>query len=563
MKPVAANRAVQLPETALQTFAATLLEIIAQEYPRSPAAQIDFEAPRRPEFGDFATNVAFSLARGAKRSPQEIATHLLDRAFSHAPHLRSLVRQAEAVAGFINLRLAPVCWQTNLALILRERDRFGTAPSNGIRVSLEFGSANPTGPLVVVQGRTMSIGQTLANTMRSRGYSVTTEWIINDKGAQMDLLGRSLYARYRQLLEPSYPLPEGGYPGDYLIAIAQRLFETDGDRWIGAQEAAWLPYFSRAGRDAIVAEHQAVAGRFRVHFDRWQSERELHESGRVLLDLQRLTERGFTYERDGALYFRATQFGDDKDRVLVRSDGRPTYYAPDIAYHYEKLQRSDRVIDILGPDHHGYIGRLKGMADALGFPGALQVIIAQQITLVGAGETVPMSKRAGTIVTLADVLDEVGVDAARFFFIMLAPDSPLKFDLTLAKERSENNPVYYVQYGHARISSVFKNASPDDIEAAAAGDSLHRLVEPAELALIRRLSDLPRLATNVVEQFAPHRLTQYARDVAADFHQFYTECRILVDDRELRLARLSLCLAARTVLAHVLELIGVTAPESM
>ncbi|MBV9277794.1 MAG: arginine--tRNA ligase [Candidatus Eremiobacteraeota bacterium] len=312
-----------------------------------------------------------------------------------------------------------------------------------------------------------------------------------------------------------------------------------------------------------MADQQAVAARFRVHFDRWQSERELHESGRVVDDLKRLTDRGLTYVCDGALYFKATQFGDDKDRVLLRSDGRPTYYAPDVAYHYEKLKRSDRVIDILGPDHHGYIGRLKGLADALGYPGALEVIIAQQITLLSGDASVSMSKRAGAIVTLADILDDVGVDAARFFFIMLAPESPLKFDLALAKEQSENNPVYYVQYGHARISSVFKNARSEDIAAASRAAPLERLVEPAELALIRRLSALPRTIQNVVDHYAPHRLTQYARDVAADFHQFYTECRILVEDRDLRIARLGLCVAARTVLARVLQLMDVTAPESM
>ncbi len=380
--------------------------------------------------------------------------------------LESVVSSIDAVGGFINIRLAPACWQTNLAVILREGTGFGDAPSNGTRVSLEFGSANPTGPLVVVQGRTLSIGQTLANAMRARGYDVTTEWIINDAGAQIDALGRSLYARYRQLSEPDYPFPAAGYPGDYLKPIAQRIFERDGDRWNAAPEAEWLPYFRIAGRDAIVAEQQAVAMRFRVHFDRWQSELELHESGRVVKDLQRLTDRGLTYMSDGALYFRATRFGDDKDRVLLRSDGRPTYYAPDVAYHYEKLQRADRVIDILGPDHHGYIGRLKGIADALGYPGALEVIIAQQITLLSGAQSVSVSKRAGAIITLDDILDDVGVDAARFFFIMLAPESPLKFDLALAKEQSENNPVYYVQYGHARISSVFKNADASDIQAA-------------------------------------------------------------------------------------------------
>ncbi|MBV9737679.1 MAG: arginine--tRNA ligase [Candidatus Eremiobacteraeota bacterium] len=550
-----------LPEIALGKVSSALRSAIEREFGDAANAPIIFEPPRRPEFGDYATNVAFRLARTTRRSPQSVASLLVDR--MREQDLDHVLSSAEAVGGFINVRLAAACWQSNLAVVLQEGSKFGDAPANGTRVSLEFGSANPTGPLVIVQGRTLSIGQTLANAMRARGYEVTTEWIINDAGAQMDALGRSLYARYRQLQEPDFPLPAQGYPGEYLIPIAQRTCESDGDRWRTAPESEWLPHFKKVARDALVAEQQHVAERFRVHFDRWQSELELHESGRVVKDLQRLTDRGLTYVSDGALYFKATQFGDDKDRVVLRSDGRPTYYAPDIAYHYEKLQRSERVIDILGPDHHGYIGRLKGMADALGFPGALEVIIAQQITLLSGDESVAMSKRAGAIVTLADILDEVGVDAARFFFIMLAPESPLKFDLALAKEQSENNPVYYVQYGHARISSVFKNARVEDVQAASASPQLERLVEPSELTLMRRLSALPRTMQNVVDQFAPHRLTQYARDVAADFHQFYTECRILVDDEELRLARLALCLAARTVLARVLELMDVTAPESM
>ncbi|MBV9403446.1 MAG: arginine--tRNA ligase [Candidatus Eremiobacteraeota bacterium] len=550
-----------LPDAALERIGSALRAAVESEFGGRASETIAFEAPRRPEFGDYASNVAFALARVARQAPQAVASRLLERLDRGA--LDSIVASIDAVGGFINIRLAPGCWQASLQAVLHQGADFGNAPSNGTRISLEFGSANPTGPLVVVQGRTLSIGQTLANAMRARGYDVVTEWIINDAGAQVDALGRSLYARYRQLEDPEFPFPEQGYPGDYLHPIAHSIFDRDGARWTNAPESEWLPYFRRAGRDAIVAQQQAVAERFRVHFDIWQSESELHESGRVVKDLQRLTERGLTYVSDGALYFKATQFGDDKDRVLLRSDGRPTYYAPDIAYHYEKLQRADRVIDILGPDHHGYIGRLKGMADALGYPGALEVVIAQQITLLSGDESVSMSKRAGAIVTLAEILDAVGVDAARFFFIMLSPESPLKFDLVLAKEQSESNPVYYVQYGHARISSVFKNAAPADVEAASGSAVLERLVAPAEIALIRRLSALPHTLQNVVDHFAPHRLTQYARDVAADFHQFYTECRILVDDRELRIARLALCLAARTVLARVLQLMDVTAPEKM
>ena len=323
-----------------------------------------------------------------------------------------------------------------------------------------------------------------------------------------------------------------------------------------------MPYFSKTGRDELVAQQQRTAARFGVAYDCWQSERELHETGKVREGIERLRGLGLTYEQDGALFFKATQFDDDKDRVLLRGDGRPTYFCMDVAYHYQKLLRSDRVVDILGPDHHGYIGRLRGLAAALGFPGRLEVLIAQQVALMRGGEQVGMSKRSGDIVPLDDIVDEVGVDAARFFFIMLAVESPLSFDLKLAVERESENPVYYVQYGHARIASVLRRALEQDVEDARTA-SLGTLVHPAEIALVRRLADFPRVVAGVVEHLAPHRLARYARDVASEFHQFYTECKILADERDVRLARLALCLAAKSVLARALALAGVSAPESM
>lgn len=552
-----------LPDAALATFAAALAETIASLYPDAPRAEIAFEAPRRPEFGDFATNAAFALTRLAKRSPQDIATALVTGVVERRPDLHDLFSEIAPTAGFINLRLAPAIWQAVLAQILREGPQFGEAPSQAKRISLEFGSANPTGPLVVVQGRTCSIGATLANAMRYCGYDVFVEWIINDAGGQLDTLGRSLYARYRQIFDASFVLPEEGYPGDYLIPIAQQIAARENDRWVNADESEWLPYFSKFGRDTLVEQQMATVERFGVHYDLWQSEKELHDTGRIKKGLERLKAGGHTYEQDGALFFKATSFGDDKDRVLVRRDGRPTYFANDVAYHYEKLQRADKVVDILGPDHHGYIGRLKGLAEALGYSrDHLDVMIAQQITLMRGNEIVSMSKRAGHIVTLDDIIDEVGVDASRFFFVMLAPESPLTFDLELAKEQTNENPVYYVQYGHARIASVFKNADAADVEAARSA-SLAPLTHPAEIALARRLAEMPRIVQNVVDHLAPHRLTRYARDIASDFHQFYHECRVLVEDRDVRLARLGLCVATKTVLARILDMVGVTAPESM
>lgn len=551
-----------LPDQALDAFAKALSDAVARLYPDAPAVTVGFEAPRRPEFGDYATNAAFTLAKLARKSPNDVAAALIAAVRANAPAVAAQFSAIDSVAGFINLRLGPPAWQALVTRVLREGAQFGRALPRGERISLEFGSANPTGPLVVVQGRTLSIGDTLARAFRYCGYDVFVEWIINDAGSQIDTLGLSVYARYMQQFDPAYPFPEDGYPGEYVLPIAQRLAERDGDRWRNAEQPP-VAEFARFARDAIVAEQQATAERFGVHYDLWQSEKELHESGRVSEDIGHLRDLGHTYEADGALFFRASEFGDDKDRVVIRSDGRPTYYGADIAYHYEKLKRADRVIDILGPDHHGYIGRLRGLAQALGYPGKLDVLIAQQITLLRGGEQVSMSKRAGNIVTLDDILDEAGVDAARFFFTMLATDSPLTFDLKLAVEQSSDNPVYYVQYGHARIASVLRKADPSDVETARKAPALAPLTDPCELALARRLAELPRVVAGVVEHLAPHRLAKYARDVATDFHQFYTERTILVEERDVRLARLGLCIATKSVLAQVLELMGVSAPESM
>ena len=550
------------PQSALSQFGSALQRSAERLFPGAPAAASAFESPRRAEFGDFATNAAFALTRHARRSPQEIAQRLIEDVRANEPDIDKAFSGMEAVAGFINLRLAPAVWQQAVAAVLRGEDK-PDAPEKPVRISLEFGSANPTGPLVVVQGRTCSIGGTLTNAMRYCGYDVFVEWIINDAGGQMETLGRSVYARYRQTFDPAYPFPEEGYPGDYLIPIAETIAKNDGEKWIAAPDDALKP-FAKIARDMLVTEQLQTVERFGVHYDLWQSEQEMHDTGRIGSGIERLKSEHHTYEQDNAVFFKATEFGDDKDRVLVRSDGRPTYFANDVAYHYEKLQRADKVIDILGPDHHGYIGRLKGLAEALGFSrDHLEVLIAQQITLMRGGEQVSMSKRAGHIVTLDDIIDEVGIDAARFFFVMLAPESPLTFDLQLAKEQSNDNPVYYVQYSHARICSVFKNADAAEVDEARTGAHTASIETPAEIALARRLAELPDLVRNVVEQLAPHRLARYARDVASDFHQFYHESRILVDDRETRLSRLALSLATQHVLAQVLAMMGVSAPQTM
>jgi arginyl-tRNA synthetase len=526
---------------------------------------VQFEPARRAEFGDVATNLAFGLARVARKKPQEIAAEVVARAMEDEA-VRATVAEATPLAGFINLKLRPAFWQRVVAEILRAGGDYGKAAPAGERISLEFGSANPTGPLAVVQGRTLSIGDTLANVLRHQGHHVFTEWIINDAGNQLRQFGVSVIARYRQLWEPEFPFPEDGYQGEYVVEIARALRERDGDRWLHAPEDDAIAAAARFGRDMMVAEQQADALAFRVEYDLWQSEQALHEAGTIEAGIERMRKLGQLYEKDGATWLRTVDAGDDQDRVVIRRDGIPTYLANDIAYHYEKLQRGDKVIDILGPDHHGYIGRLNAIAEAYGRGGAIEVLIAQQVTLKRGSEELKMSKRAGQIVTLREVIDEVGVDAARFFFVMLSTDQPLTFDLELAKKQSNDNPVYYVQYGHARIASVLRKARESHAEQLAAaqrGEALGALTDPAELALIRRLAEFGPTVAGVARARAPHRLPKYARDVAADFHQFYDACRVLTEDRATTTARLALALATKTVLATTLELCGVVAPDSM
>jgi arginyl-tRNA synthetase len=547
----------------LERLGAAISRAAGELVPGDVPPPVLFESPRNPEFGDFATNVALQLAKRARRPPQQLAAEIVEKIFADDPALGEIVAAAKPQGGFINVRLSAAYWQRLVGRILREGAAFGRAEPSGRRVSLEFGSANPTGPLVVVQGRTLSLGDSIAKAMRFCGIDVTTEWIINDAGSQIDTLGRSLYARYRQIADPSYPFPEDGYPGDYLLPLAAALRERVGDRYDALAESQWLPVVAAWARDQLVAGQEATSERFGVHFDRWQSEKALHESGRVAAAVDELRNRGLAYESDGAIWMRTTQFGDDKDRVLIRKDGRPTYYAPDVAYHYDKLQRNDRAILILGPDHHGYIARLQTIAAAFGKPGAIDVLIAQQMTTIRDGETVSLSKRHGDVLTLDDVLDEVGVDAARFFFVMTGADSPMTFDLTLAKEQSNDNPVYYVQYGHARIASILARAPVGALERAQRGECLERLVEPAEISLARRLVEFPGVVRSVTEGLAPHRLARYAQTVAADFTQFYMACKVLTPDEDLTVARLGLALAAKVVVAGSLGLLGVSAPERM
>ena len=525
-------------------------------------------APARdPSHGDFATAAALAAAKQWKCQPLELAQQI---AASGTARMDGVASLEVKPPGFINLRMAPAFWADVVREALERGSEYGRSDTLAQLgpVLLEFVSANPTGPLNVVQGRSSSLGAALAAMFKFAGAQVFTETYVNDSGTQLDLLADSLYARYATLCGVATPLPDDGYQGDYLIEIAKQLRARDGDRWLTADPEERRRALARFGRDTVVAEQRADLEAFGVTFDRWFFESELHDSGKVDEVIAWLLAHDAAYELDGAVWLRSSAFGDDKDRVLRRSDGRPTYVAPDAAYHRDKFERGMRyLIDIFGPDHHGYVARIKAIAAALGHPGMLEVLIAQQVTLKRGDETVAMSKRAGNIVTLREVVDEVGKDAARFFFIMRAPESQLVFDLALAVEHSSDNPVFYVQYGHARIASILRHATDTGrtalLDRAAKGLDLARLDAGAEIAVVRRLADFARTVADAARARAPHRLAEFARDLATDFHSFYTQCVVLGDDDRLSSARLSLCLAAKSVLASALGLLGVSAPERM
>jgi arginyl-tRNA synthetase len=533
----------------------------------STAPPVTLPPTRDPAHGDFATPVALAAAKQWKRKPMEIAEAIVRQGLTGLTGVAAL---EAAAPGFVNIRMSPGFWCGVVADVLQRGDDYGRsdALAGAGPVLIEFTSANPTGPLNVVQGRSGSLGASLVEMFRFAGAVTASETYVNDAGAQIDTLAQSLYSRYAALCGVDVPMPEDGYSGDYLIEIARELMEHDGDAWLTADPATRVRALGRFARDRIVEQQRADMERFGVHFDTWFSEATLHDSGAIDDAVDDLRARGYAYESEGALWLRSTAFGDDRDRVLRRSDGRPTYLAADAAYHRDKLRRGFRyLLNILGPDHHGYIARLKAIVAALGSPGIVEVLLAQQVTLKRGDQVVSMSKRAGNIVTLAEVMDEVGVDAARFFFIDRAPESHLVFDLALAVEHSQKNPVYYVQYGHARIASILRRAAETGrvalLERARRAADVARLSHPAEIALIRRLGDFERTVVDAADDRAPHRVAEYARNVAGDFHAFYTDCVVLGDDEIESSARLSLCIAAKTVLASSLRLLGVSAPDQM
>ncbi len=537
-----------------------------------PAPDCAWEVPRQAEHGDYATNAALVLAKGAKRPPRQIAEAVV----KHFPPLPEVARLEIAGPGFVNVFLSPAWCAASLGEVLAAGADYGRGRDLARqRVRLEFVSANPTGPLVIVSARAAAVGDALARLLRAAGAGVVTEYYVNDAGTQFEKLGLSLEARVRQRLGEDAPIPEGGYTGDYLLDLATAYLAERGlggsrPPELGLPERERIAHFGSWAVARYVSEHRRVLADYGVHFDVWTSEqRDVRERGLADKMLDELTARGLTYERDGALWFRSSEVeeaADDKDRVLRRSSGEATYFGVDIAYHhYLKFAEADRLINLLGPDHHGYVGRIRAAMQALGHPPeAFEVLLVQLVTLLREGQPVRMSKRRGEFVLMEELLEEVGRDAARFTFLTRRHDSPLEFDLAVATRQSSDNPVYYVQYAHARIRSIARQAAEQGIAIPAwEAIDLGVLTEPEEQGLIKRLLHYPEIVRGAARALEPHRVAFWLQELAGVFHPYYKAHRVIQDDRGLMLARFALCAAVGRVIANGLDLLGVSAPETM
>lgn len=546
-----------------------------------PAAAL--ERPRDAANGDWASTVALRAAKAAHMKPRDVAEVVV----SHLPKNDLIASTEIAGPGFVNIRLTNAALASVIAEARREGMDFGRgeAPANAGRINLEYVSANPTGPMHVGHGRWAALGDSMARVLRHAGFDVSEEFYINDHGTQMDNFGRSVSVRYEQLCGRDVPMPENCYGGAYVIDIAREILDADGKKWLDVPEEERVVAFRERSYVEMLEHNKAVLSGFGTTFDTWFSERTLYvpdEDGKSAVDraLEAMDAKGYVFQKDGATWFKSTAFGDEKDRVLIKENGEFTYFLSDVAYHYNKIQRGfTHLIDIWGADHHGYVKRCQAMLAAWGYEGALEVVLGQLVNLFRDGSAVRMSKRTGEMVTFEELIEEVGVDATRYLMLSRSSDQPIDFDIEVAKKKDATNPVYYVQYAHARICSILRKAACEgDLAAAEAGDisfnelaertvgadvDLSPLCEESELALMRKMGDFADMVAQAAADRAPFRLTHYAQDLAALFHQFYTNCHVLADDEATRRARLALCDASRIVLALTLSLLGVSAPEKM
>jgi len=536
----------------------------AGEVPLSCNVKPFFERPKDKIHGDWATNVAMVLASQTKQPPRKVAESIV----KHIDDKKRFLSKVEiAGPGFINFYLSDRWFRETLKEIKLKRDKFGHLDMGcGEKVQVEFVSANPVGPMHLGHGRWAAVGDALANLMTAAGYDVTREFYVNDYGNQMRIFGCSVAARYAEILGEDVVFPEDGYQGEYIKEIAQEIIDKEGGKYLKLSEEQRGEFFKKIAYRQVLDHIKKVLLDMGVKFDVWFSETSLHESRAIEEAISELREQEYIFEKDGALWLRTTAFKDDKDRVLIRENGEPTYFAADIAYHKNKLNRGfDKLINIWGADHHGYVQRVKAAIRALGYPeDKLEIIIGQLVNLWRGGELVRMSKRTGEMVTLEELLEEVGSDAARYFFLMRSTDTPFDFDIELAKSQSSDNPVYYVQYAHARICSIIRFAEEKGFFSSdTKGVNLELLCEESELDLIRKLAEFEEVVETSASKMIPYRLTKYAEDLASLFHVFYTKCRVIGDDVELNKARLILVDSARQVLSNVLGLMGVSAPEKM
>jgi len=522
----------------------------------------ELQAPRQRDHGDFSTNIALGLAKRSAMAPRDVAQAIV-AALAEAPFVR---RVEVAGPGFINLFVTEDWLHDTVRLIAERGEAYGRAPANGRRVQVEFVSANPNGPLTIGHARNAAIGDALGRLLEAAGWAVEREYYFNDAGGQMDRFGASVEARYLQAIGRDAPFPEDGYRGAYLVDLAADIVREHGDA------LADLPGPERFERLRAEGVARAMEGirttleRFDIRFDSFVSEASLVDAGGIDQALARMRAAGAVYEAEGAVWFRSTAYGDDKDRVLIRSNGRHTYFAADCAYLIDKFSRGfDHVLYVWGADHHGDVVRVKGAAQALGFdPAQVEMVLYQFVSFVRGGEPVKMSTRAGEFVTLDELLDEVGTDATRFHLLMFSNDHAINFDIEAVARQSMDNPVYYVQYGHARIASILRKAEAQGVASKPVADvDLSALTDDAETELLRALADLPAEIARAAELRAPHRLTRVAQDLAGRFHRFYTECRVVSDDEGRTQARLWLCRGTKQALANVLGLLGVSAPERM
>ena len=530
--------------------------------------KLTFEKPRDEAHGDLTTNVAMLLAKAVGKNPRAIAQDIV-KTLRVEPDLVSAVDIAGP--GFINFRFTERFFNTQIGSILAQGDTFGASSIGGKKkTQVEFVSANPTGPLSVGHGRQAAIGDTLANLLEWTGHEVTREYYYNNAGRQMRMLADSTYARYRQLFDASFPFPEDGYQGDYIREIAQRLKEEQGDALCSMESEKAIDQCKAFAEGALFAAIKAVLARMGVHFDVFFNEDSLYTSGQIKDVIEEFRSKGLAYDQDGAVWLKTTALGLEQDRVIVKSTGEPTYRLPDIAYHREKFRRGfELVVDVFGADHIATIPDVLAGIKALGYdPEKVKVVIHQFVTLMRDGQQVKMSKRSANFVTLDELIDEVGADAVRFFFLMRGVSTHLEFDLNLALEQSEKNPVYYVQYAHARIASILRHAESQGLVSTDASTKpsdvrYDLLIQPEEIALVKLLLEFPDSVESACFGFEPQRITTYLHDVATAFHKFYHEHRVVTPEHELSRARLALCHASKTVVANGCKILGISAPERM